>query len=31
MGMLELDVLVGKWARVNLPNLTEQECRQYNE
>jgi succinate dehydrogenase flavin-adding protein (antitoxin of CptAB toxin-antitoxin module) len=30
MGMLELDVLVGKWARINVPHLTEQQCHQYN-
>ena len=31
LGMLELDVLVGKFAKRNIPNLTLPECKEYEQ
>jgi len=31
MGMLELDVLVGRWAKLFVPKLNEKECLAYND
>ena len=29
LGMLELDIVIGKWAQQNIPNFTLEECKQY--
>ena len=29
LGMLELDIIVGKWAKEHVPSFTEEECKNY--
>ena len=29
--MLEIDLLVGRWAKTNLPNFSFVECEKYNK
>lgn len=31
LGMLELDIVIGRWAKQNIPNLSTDQCRQYAE
>ena len=30
LGMLELDLIIGTWAKENIPNLSEEECEKYS-
>ena len=30
MGMLELDVLVGRWAKLHVAKLNKEECHKFN-
>ena len=29
--MVELDVIIGRWAKDNVPNLSYEECTRFNE